>query len=200
MGIIFEESVQHARDTSLPVGGGGTDNFRIVIPVGEGYEKTEIEVYRDKNSSGARVIDEPRNGESGNLHVNVRWWYDFAPFQDLVYYNIKIFSKTTEVIGEPGRIFLFEHNHFEGRYREVFNGEVDLTLNEQGYFNDQTSSIIITKGNWAFYKNIDFNSPYTYNNRIIVLGPGMYPDVRSVGIANDELSSLMSVTESPNHP
>ncbi|MEH2290091.1 beta/gamma crystallin-related protein [Nostoc sp.] len=54
-------------------------------------------------------------------------------------------------------------------------------------FNDITSSLVIIRGKWQFYRDADFTTFQT------TLGPGIYA-VPPKGIANDSLSSLYRVS------
>ena len=49
-------------------------------------------------------------------------------------------------------------------------------------FNDKASSCIISKGEWAFYEHIN------YEGKKIVLGPGTYTNLYTLG--NDTVSSV----------
>ena len=49
-------------------------------------------------------------------------------------------------------------------------------------FNDKASSIIVSKGDWALYEDID------YKGKMMILGPGTYDNLRTLG--NDTLSSI----------
>ncbi|MDZ8263329.1 beta/gamma crystallin-related protein [Nostoc sp. ChiQUE01b] len=54
-------------------------------------------------------------------------------------------------------------------------------------FNDLTSSLVIIRGTWAFYRDANFTTYQT------TLGPGIY-SIPPSGIANDSLSSLYRVS------
>lgn len=80
-------------------------------------------------------------------------------------------------------------------YRDVDFNNTNLTVNaSQGDglrnlgndFNDLTSSIVIIRGTWAFYRDVDFTTFQT------ILEPGLY-SVPPSGIANDSLSSLFRI-------
>ena len=49
-------------------------------------------------------------------------------------------------------------------------------------FNDKASSIIVSKGQWALYEDINFKG------KNIILGPGTYNNLDTLG--NDSLSSI----------
>jgi hypothetical protein len=89
--------------------------------------------------------------------------------------------------GKPirGHAILFEDGHFHGQHKHVFSDEPNLNAVDDSFFNDRTSSIVVISGNWEFFRNSGFDGRYP-----TVLGPGLYPAVTDVGIANDDLSSL----------
>lgn len=91
--------------------------------------------------------------------------------------------------GQPvtGELILFADENFSGQHRHVLNAEPDLGAGSAG-FNDTVSSLAIVSGNWTFFRNANFDDAYP-----VVLGPGLYPSVTAVSIANDDMSSL-SVT------
>jgi hypothetical protein len=99
----------------------------------------------------------------------------------------------------PGRVLLFEDADFGGRFKDVRNGDPDLTATDGGFFNDRVSSLVVLSGNWAFYRDVRFGVPYLHAGKPVVLGPGLYRLVGDVGIQNDDLSSLKAVTDPPNH-
>jgi hypothetical protein len=89
-------------------------------------------------------------------------------------------------------IILFEHINFHGGHKHVFAPEPNLNDRDDDFFNDKTSSLAVVEGNWELYRNADFNTPYP-----VILGPGLYPDVRRVQINNDDMSSLQPVLANP---
>ena len=89
-----------------------------------------------------------------------------------------------------GSIILFKDSDFHGPHKHVFNSEVNLDTDDDNSFNDAVSSLVILSGNWQFFKDEGFITPYP-----VVLGPGLYSFVGKVKITNDDLSSLMTVTE-----
>jgi len=90
------------------------------------------------------------------------------------------------------RILVFEQPNFAGRMKNISVGSPNLALVEDGVFNDQISSFIIVSGDWMFYKNRGFNSPYMQNGKPLTLGPGHYPQLGPLGIQDNDISSLMS--------
>ncbi len=89
-----------------------------------------------------------------------------------------------------GHAILFENANFHGAHRHIFNGESDLSSIG---FNDVVSSVVILSGNWASFRNANFDDDYPS-----ILGPGLYPWVENVNIRNDDMSSLMVVDQPPN--
>jgi hypothetical protein len=86
--------------------------------------------------------------------------------------------------GEPltNHAVIFADDNFQGDHRHVFLPEPDLSNNN---FNDTTSSIVIELGAWMFFQDSEFDGHYAP-----ILGPGIYPRVVTIGIANDAVSSL----------
>lgn len=93
----------------------------------------------------------------------------------------------------PGRILIFEQPGFAGRQKDIHLGSPNLTLTEDGVFNDQISSFIIASGNWMFFKHSGFNSPYLRNGQPLVVGPGQYPSLNALGLPDNDISSLKTV-------
>ena len=89
-----------------------------------------------------------------------------------------------------GRALLFEHIGFDGQMLNVVNGKASLLPD---HFNDIASSVVVLSGRWVFYRHINFAQPYGAGPLLTVLGPGTYPWLPAIGIANDELSSLRAI-------
>jgi Beta/Gamma crystallin len=85
-------------------------------------------------------------------------------------------------------VILFEHANFHGAHKHVLGAESNLNASDDNFFNDRVSSIVVLEGNWAFYRNSNFNGQYAR-----ILGPGAYPSVGNVDIQNDDMSSLRPV-------
>jgi hypothetical protein len=85
-------------------------------------------------------------------------------------------------------VVLFKNANFHGDHKHVVAAEPNLNAGDDHGFNDAVSSLVVLDGNWRFYVNAGFKNPYP-----TVLGPGLYPSVEAVGIANDALSSLQPV-------
>jgi hypothetical protein len=82
-------------------------------------------------------------------------------------------------------VILFEHANFHGAHKHVFGPEPNLNAEDDDFFNDRVSSIVVLAGSWVFFRDWKFEGSYD-----VVLGPGMYPSVEAVNIQNDDLSSL----------
>jgi len=202
MSQVFDGSAIHYPSHN---GDENTDSFVFTIPSGEGFDRVDLSLLEDNfGKFTINVSEQPSEGDSGDQRVLVHWRYDDQNGWNKIpnpaegfEYSVKVYSKTLD--GEPGRLFLFEHNEYEGRFKLVENSNEDLTRQEGAFFNDRVSSVVIVKGNWCFYRDAHFSKPYLYSGRPVVLGPGMYHDVTSVDIANDDLSSLLCVLDPPNH-
>ncbi len=99
----------------------------------------------------------------------------------------------------PGRIILFEGEDFCGKSINVVHAQADLTLFKEGNFNDRTSSITILSGNWSFYRDPHFETPFMHGMSPMVLSPGPYTQISSLGIPDNEISSLKEVAGPPNY-
>ena len=84
-------------------------------------------------------------------------------------------------------VILFENAAFHGNHKHVMMANGNLNSSVDSSFNDKTSSIAVLSSTWAFYKDSGFRTLMGQ------LGPGAYPSVTAVGIANDALSSLQPV-------
>lgn len=89
-------------------------------------------------------------------------------------------------------IILFKDANFHGDHKHVLQQETSLNSNADNQFNDSVSSIVVLSGNWRFFKDSNFANPYPE-----ILGPGLYPFVENVKIANDDISSVQSVPDNP---
>ncbi len=91
---------------------------------------------------------------------------------------------SARAIPPPGTvaICLFQHGNYQGRML-VLHGS-STRLHEMEDFNDQVSSVIITGGSWMLYEHTDFQG------RAQTLGPGEYPNIHSLHIGGDTVSSV----------
>jgi hypothetical protein len=93
---------------------------------------------------------------------------------------------------------VFEQRNFEGQSKDISHGSPNLSLSEDGFFDNQVSSFIIASGNWMFYKESGFRSPYLRDGQPLVLGPDHYPSLEPFGIPDNDISSLKAVNLSVN--
>jgi uncharacterized protein YcfJ len=87
------------------------------------------------------------------------------------------------------QVTLYEQEGFHGRTFAV-NGPIN-NLDRFG-FNDLASSIIVDRGDWQVCEHADFRG------RCIVLRPGQYPALRTMGM-NNKISSVRRVSGGPNY-
>ena len=85
-------------------------------------------------------------------------------------------------------IILFEHANFLGLHRHVFGPVPSLDTDQEIFFNDKVSSIVVLAGTWRLFRHVNYVGEYP-----IKLGPGAYPWVGAVEIQNDDMSSLKPV-------
>ena len=93
-------------------------------------------------------------------------------------------------------LIIYVDTNFEGLHTHIFQSTPDFTklslggvgTNVTGNWNDLTSSFVIVSGQWAFFKDINFQ-----NQQGPILGPGLYPIMELGGIQNDVLSSVLLV-------
>ncbi len=100
----------------------------------------------------------------------------------------------------PGRILLYEGEDFCGKCIDVVRSQADLSVFKEGYFNDRTSSMTILSGNWSFYRDPNFGSPFRRRSTRLVVKPGAYPRIADLGIQDDAISSLKEVPDQANCP
>jgi len=81
---------------------------------------------------------------------------------------------------------------FEGMRGRTFS--VDRAINNFDHynFNDRASSVIVQRGQWEACEDADFRG------RCVVLRPGQYPSLASVGM-NNVISSIRPVRGGPNY-
>ncbi len=98
----------------------------------------------------------------------------------------------------PGRIILFEGENFCGKSIDVVHAHSDLSLFKEGNFNDRTSSVTIMTGNWSFYRDPHFENPFMQGSAPVILGPGSYSRISSLGLPDNAISSLQEVQSPPS--
>jgi hypothetical protein len=96
--------------------------------------------------------------------------------------------RDTSGVAKLPHVILFEHANLHGRHRHVFGAEPNLNAGDDNYFNDKVSSLVVVSGEWAFYRNANYNGQYA-----ATLGPGIYRWVGGLDIQNDDMSSLRPV-------
>jgi IgA Peptidase M64/Beta/Gamma crystallin len=82
-----------------------------------------------------------------------------------------------------GQLVLFEHAGYEGAHKHVFRAE------PRPDFGDRASSLVVLASNWQLFRDADFNQPFG-----LVFGRGRYPELTSLGIANDAVSAFRPTT------
>lgn len=82
-----------------------------------------------------------------------------------------------------GQITFFERNGFQGR---SFNSERDVVNFERFGFNDRASSVMVLGERWEVCEHAGFAG------RCVILRPGRYPDLDSMGL-NNRISSVRVV-------
>jgi hypothetical protein len=87
---------------------------------------------------------------------------------------------------------LFEHMNFHGAHKHVVGPESNLNAQDDNFFNDRVSSLVVLEGSWALYGDYKFEGQYPP-----ILGVGLYPRIDAIGIKNDDISSLQPVTDPP---
>ena len=90
-----------------------------------------------------------------------------------------------------GHLILFEHAGFQGRHMHIFR-TTDYVGDD---FNDITSSFVILSGVWEFFFDAGRHNP---TGNVNGYGPGLYPWVETEGVANDMVSSVAFLSQSPN--
>jgi len=175
-------------------GGRGNDPFAFTVPAGEQFLSANVgwAVQNFNEAKDARIISQPAVGATGVVSFTVHWWFDGT----LTPHGVASFTYTLSITtGIPGKIILFEDIDFGGQYHFLSLPCSDLS--SLG-FNDKVSSLVVLQGNWSFYRDSNFTAPYLSNGSPIVLAPGVYHWVGDLGIANDDLTALQTVTDAPN--
>lgn len=134
------------------------------------------------------------NGWHGSVHVTVGGTMRLFPiasaapifwcwhaFMDEIYWDYQ--NQCAAPL--DAEIILFEHANFHGRHKHVFSAEPNLNAGDDSFFNDRVSSMVVLGGNWEVFRHSQYVQAYP-----VVLGPGRYPWVGAIGIANDDMSSL----------
>jgi hypothetical protein len=82
-----------------------------------------------------------------------------------------------------GQLVLFENAGYEGAHKHVYRAEA------RPDFGDRTSSLVVVSSNWQLFRDADFLTPFAP-----VFGRGRYPELTSLGITNDAVSSFRPST------
>ena len=84
-------------------------------------------------------------------------------------------------------IILYQDQHFRGRKVTLTDSDTDL---QKIGFNDKTSSIVVERGRWILWKDINFRGKYS------MIGPGSYDiDALEQILGNDVLSSVQKLSD-----
>lgn len=81
-------------------------------------------------------------------------------------------------------LVVYEHINWRGA-----DWRLNLNVLHPGGWNDRVSSIVIISGQWQFFSDANFGG-----NRSHVVGPGYYPDITSLGLPHDTISSFKCVS------
>lgn len=87
-----------------------------------------------------------------------------------------------------GHIIVFEHSNFRGHHRHIFGWEHNLNHSVDRSLNDKISSFVVVSGTWKFYRGLNYRRALGGE-----YGPNTYRWVESVGIKNDQVSSLRCI-------
>jgi hypothetical protein len=85
---------------------------------------------------------------------------------------------------EIPQIVAFDKDHFLGDHTHIF-----ADISKLGKWNNSISSMIILSGTWQF-----FDDDGMKGTAMKELGPGLYPDVRDVGMKDNSISSIRLVS------
>ena len=95
---------------------------------------------------------------------------------------------------DMSEIIFYLDADFGGLHTHLFQSTPDFTklalggvgVRIDGSWNDRISSFVIVSGTWQCFRDINFQDPQGG-----LLGPGVYPFVKNLGIDNDSISSVM---------
>ena len=83
-------------------------------------------------------------------------------------------------------VLLFQYGDFFGPHKHVVAAEPNLNASDDDDFNDRVNSLAILAGDWSFYSDSGFKALYNTTPA----GPGTYPDLATLTISPDDMSSL----------
>jgi uncharacterized protein YcfJ len=161
--VVLQGSAPNFRDF------GFNDRASSLVVSGQPWE-----VCRDTGFEGRCVVLGPGRYRSlGELDLNDRL-SSARPVQPGPYQG-----RHGEYRDLPQVVF-YEHAGFQGR---TFTADHDIDNFQREGFNDRASSIQVLGGRWEACEHAE------YGGRCVVLRPGQYPDLASMGL-NDRLSSV----------
>ncbi len=202
-----------------------SDSFRIPVPAGEVFHSCRLTILDARLGGNAMITSQPVAGAVGEnedliLFIYDPNWHDRDNMTlklsvgdpehktEVVYSDsrtVKCFFQTNYTFSlppsnqaPPGRIILFEDEDFGGKSINVVRAQADLTIFKEGNFNDRTSSLTILSGNWSFYRDPLYRTPFMHGSAPLVLGPGSYRRIADLGIEDDSVSSLREVSGPAN--
>jgi Beta/Gamma crystallin len=91
---------------------------------------------------------------------------------------------------------LFKEAGFFGDHKHVLEPLKNLNVSVDDSFNDKTQSFWILDGDWQFFQDWNFETPYPLGSKSpVVLGPGPYRNItQALGPGSDKnISSLRPV-------
>jgi beta/gamma crystallin len=93
-------------------------------------------------------------------------------------------------------VILFKESGFFGDHKHVLEPEINLNVSVDSDFNDAVQSFWILDGNWQFFKDWNYETPFPLGSRTpAVFGPGPYrkiTDALGPG-SSKQMSSLRPV-------
>lgn len=164
---------------------GGRARFNLQAAANEYVHNVRVVVTGSRNAASATLVVATSPDLAGPQRVEIAWALAPVP-GSTISFRVE-WDVLTNIVG---RVILFEHIHFGGQQLVVDNASANLMTPG---FNDKVSSLEVKRGAWMFYKDINFQNPFTINGAPVLLGPGLYHWVEYVGIGNDTLSSLKSL-------
>ena len=93
-------------------------------------------------------------------------------------------------------VILFKEAGFFGDHKHVMEPLNNLNVSVDSSFNDETQSFWILEGDWQFFQDWNFETPFPLGSRSpVVLGPGPYRNITEALGPNSakKISSLRPV-------
>lgn len=99
---------------------------------------------------------------------------------------MKVLALTTLALSTQAaaEVSFYENDGFSGRYFTTQSPVADF---QQHRFNDRASSVVVVRDQWEVCDDVQ------YRGRCVVLRPGSYPSLSSIGL-NDRISSVRRVS------